>query len=291
MRLICPNCGAQYEVPDDVIPEAGRDLQCSNCGHTWFQLHPDHDAGLADDLGAPPPDEPWDEDPDTPPPPPQPVEPRPAMPKVEETPRRRLDPGVAEVLREEAEREARARAAESRGGLESQPDLGLTDPEEDPARQARDARDRMARIKGISTDIAPQDDGIDTVDAADTGTANRRDLLPDIDEINSTLRSSNDRKAKEPTGTVAARAQAKRSGGFQRGFALSILLAALLISVYAYAPRIAAQVPAAAPYLERYVAAVDRGRVWLDGQAKTVLSQLDALSSEAAEGGEMPAGE
>ncbi|MDC0135779.1 zinc-ribbon domain-containing protein, partial [Sulfitobacter sp.] len=31
MRLICPNCDAQYEVPDDVMPVAGRDVQCSNC--------------------------------------------------------------------------------------------------------------------------------------------------------------------------------------------------------------------------------------------------------------------
>ncbi|WP_297341065.1 zinc-ribbon domain-containing protein, partial [Pseudophaeobacter sp.] len=37
MRLTCPNCGAQYEVPDDVIPDEGRDVQCSNCGDTWFQ--------------------------------------------------------------------------------------------------------------------------------------------------------------------------------------------------------------------------------------------------------------
>ena len=40
MRLTCPNCGAQYEVPDEVIPETGRDVQCSNCGDTWFQTHP-----------------------------------------------------------------------------------------------------------------------------------------------------------------------------------------------------------------------------------------------------------
>ena len=42
MRLTCPNCGAQYEVPAEVIPESGRDVQCSNCGDTWFQTHPDH---------------------------------------------------------------------------------------------------------------------------------------------------------------------------------------------------------------------------------------------------------
>ena len=41
MRLICPNCSAQYEVPADVIPAEGRDVQCSNCQETWFQTHPD----------------------------------------------------------------------------------------------------------------------------------------------------------------------------------------------------------------------------------------------------------
>lgn len=37
MRLTCPNCKAQYEVDDSVIPNGGRDVQCSNCGHSWFQ--------------------------------------------------------------------------------------------------------------------------------------------------------------------------------------------------------------------------------------------------------------
>ena len=50
MRLTCPNCGAQYEVPDDVIPDEGRDVQCSNCGDTWFQQA----AGIAPDATADP---------------------------------------------------------------------------------------------------------------------------------------------------------------------------------------------------------------------------------------------
>ncbi len=31
----------QYEVPDEVIPVSGRDVQCSNCGDTWFVHHQD----------------------------------------------------------------------------------------------------------------------------------------------------------------------------------------------------------------------------------------------------------
>jgi predicted Zn finger-like uncharacterized protein len=38
MRLICPKCDAQYDISDDVIPDGGRDVQCSSCAHTWFQM-------------------------------------------------------------------------------------------------------------------------------------------------------------------------------------------------------------------------------------------------------------
>lgn len=38
MRLVCPNCSAQYEIDGSMIPDEGRDVQCSNCGHTWFEL-------------------------------------------------------------------------------------------------------------------------------------------------------------------------------------------------------------------------------------------------------------
>lgn len=40
MRLVCPSCEAKYEVPEDAIPETGRDVQCANCGHAWYQMRP-----------------------------------------------------------------------------------------------------------------------------------------------------------------------------------------------------------------------------------------------------------
>lgn len=37
MRIVCPKCVAQYEVDDSAIPETGREVQCANCNHIWFQ--------------------------------------------------------------------------------------------------------------------------------------------------------------------------------------------------------------------------------------------------------------
>ncbi len=36
MRLTCPNCGAEYEVPDGLVPEGGRHVQCTDCDTRWF---------------------------------------------------------------------------------------------------------------------------------------------------------------------------------------------------------------------------------------------------------------
>lgn len=61
MRLICPNCSAQYEIDVTLIPDEGRDVQCSNCGHTWFELPPAGEAaGLEESPDAAP--EPQDYD-------------------------------------------------------------------------------------------------------------------------------------------------------------------------------------------------------------------------------------
>ncbi|WP_128253233.1 zinc-ribbon domain-containing protein [Falsirhodobacter deserti] len=37
MRISCAECGAQYEVEATAIPDEGREVQCSACGHKWLQ--------------------------------------------------------------------------------------------------------------------------------------------------------------------------------------------------------------------------------------------------------------
>jgi predicted Zn finger-like uncharacterized protein len=263
MRLTCPNCGAEYEVPDEVIPTEGRDVQCSNCGDTWFQTHSSapvlDEEDLADDDPA---DEaeahvgqaPAAEAPRRP-------EPREASDKPstpEPATRRNLDPDIAGILKEEARMEAELRAGEARSGLESQPDLGLDDLPEEPERRAREARDRMARMRGEDPTAVPSTD-------QESLLGSRRDLLPDIEEINSSLRS------KQGTGEhnqVAApvAAPVRKKSGFSRGFAVAAIIVIVLALIYANAPDIARQVPAADPALNAYVTVVDQARLWLDNK-------------------------
>lgn len=252
MRLTCPNCGARYEVPDEVIPSEGRDVQCSNCGDTWYQNHPDSAQSDA---------EPDDGQPETVPEP-DPDSLRAALsdrPPAQEAPQQQeVSEGVSDILREEAEREAKLRTAEKAGPLESQPDLGLDNmPGDESSRRAQEASDRMARMRGQP--VSENDP------ATDTGA--RREMLPDIEDINSSLRAS-DEGAQSHTAVGLPRVEhrQKRKGGFTRGFALIVILGVLLALVYINAPKISNAVPQAEPVLSSYVSMVDQARLWLDAQ-------------------------
>lgn len=254
MRLICPNCDAQYEVPTEVVPTEGRDVQCSNCGQTWFQHHPDHAPPTEEEVAAE------------------------AIPENEERvkistqpQRKEIDPAVADILRQEAEHEAEIRDQENTG-LESQPDLGFDDSVDDEgARRAREARERMARMRGEEIE-------------ANTSVAalgSRRDLLPDIEEINSTLRSTNDRQF-----AVAENGDApvKKKRGFRFGFITVVLIAIVLAAIYIFAPDIAKAVPQVDPLISNYVSIVDQGRTWLDGQLQGLAKWLDATAASQNNG-------
>lgn len=369
MRLTCPNCAAQYEVDERVIPASGRDVQCSNCGQAWFQ--PPAGAALAetpeadDDLpfeeaGADPlPEAPADtgeaddlheaEEPAWPDPSAEldltgspglsgeaeaalaaaleddpaedpgeaedwpsddltdlqtapteetttqaahspatemsapglaaaglaaaaarpPAETAQAPRPEQELRRRSVDEAVLSVLREEAEREARARRSQS-PAMESQPELALPQaPPPQPAQPAAepDATERGATLRGEDPELE-----------AEIAAANRpprRELLPDIEEINSTLRATSER-GREAAAVDAPETLRRQRSGFRLGFGLSLGIALAFLGVYLGAPQIGARIPAAAPALASYVAAVDRGRIWLD---RTVSAQIDALTA------------
>ncbi|MEQ6202315.1 zinc-ribbon domain-containing protein [Sulfitobacter sp. HNIBRBA2951] len=274
MRLICPNCDAQYEVPDDVMPKAGRDVQCSNCGQTWFQNHPDFEPTAeeaAEDIPAP------DEEVAPPPPPPP--------PPAKEPERKQLDPAVADILRQEAEAEQAARRSAPQGGLESQPDLGMdledSMPEAEADRRAREARERMARLRGNEDAQLKASTGAEEAAAA-AALGSRRDLLPDIDEINSTLRSGSGRNGgAELEPEIEAPTHQRKRRGFRTGFLTVLLIFIVLAVLYIFAPRLAEAVPALEAPLQSYVMMVDNGRAWLDGKVQGILRSLDTAAEES----------
>ena len=260
MRLTCPNCDAEYEVDDSAIPDTGRDVQCSNCGHAWFQLPPEIELALEQEdelFGQPETSDPLPADlsDDPPPPPVAPAEPV----------RRNVDENLLAILREEAEREAAARKAEG-APLETQTELGLPPLGAVGAAAGADATtsQRIAQMKGI-----------DTEPAVPPRPAARRDLLPDIEEINSSLKGAEPMPS-DDAGTIAA----AKSRSFRSGFAFSVALAILAAAVYTAAPRISAHFPAAEGAMTSYVASVDTARVWLDGAIRAATQAVRNLAGE-----------
>lgn len=264
MRLICPNCDAEYEVDDAAIPDTGRDVQCSNCGHAWFQLPPEIELALEQEeelFGKPGATDPIPDLDEADEPAPAPAQPEPQ--------RRAVDENLLAILREEAEREAAARKAEA-APIETQPDLGLTPP---PAAAATTgglaaAARRIAQLKGQDVDPRP------------AKPAARRDLLPDIEEINSSLKGSDPIQDYDDDGSASQ--STRNARGFRSGFALSLVLAVFAAAVYTSAPRISAHLPVTEAPLQAYVAGVDQARLWLDGVMRAATDAVRGMTEGGA---------
>lgn len=231
MRITCPSCKAQYEIDDGLLPEDGREVQCSACGTVWFQDHP---LILTERRPAPvaPPEaseavtEAGDE----------------VSSDEQEAPSggaraKPVDEQVLEILRAEAAFEAEQRAREA-GGLETQPDLGLAGPAPWPS------------------DPAPEEPAERT----------KAPPFPDIEDISASLepiRNGRPRRGRTPEAVAVPPTSAERSSSFIRGLTLPLAVALILVALYLAAPMIGGAVPALAPVTEGYVGAVDglRGTV------------------------------
>jgi len=282
MRLLCPNCDAQYEVDDSVIPKDGRDVQCSSCGQTWFQKS----ASQLGDTDQPSADQANEQDVVTDQPDPKPEvepeveqvaeaeaeaeieiepdnEPEPEPELETEHEPLKADEAVLDVLRQEAALETEARHEEAQGGLETQPDLGLDDKTDNSeASLGAEISQRTAHLRGIEPEIETN--------------ASRSDLLPDIEEINSSLQNESAAETEE------AIAEIKRGrSGFRLGFGLIIILATLLFLAYVYAPQIVESAPSAEAFMVNYVETVDGLRLWLDQLMKSATEKMSSGTAES----------
>ncbi|MEM9395222.1 MAG: zinc-ribbon domain-containing protein [Pseudomonadota bacterium] len=261
MRLTCPNCEAQYEVANTAIPPQGREVQCSSCGHTWFErpkgAKPQRAVRLQEgETGQSHQDEGVSKD-------------EVAASGAPKLPRRDLDPSVAEILRAEATRETRERRQESETALESQEEFMLAtdgapvgpDPDDETLQSAmRPAPQRSLQVP-------------------------RRDLLPDIEEINSSLRA----KSVLRSGASAALTEeereerARRGRGFRIGFSAILLVALFALLLYSNADRVSATVPGLTAPVEGYVTQIDAIRVWLDEKMANGASAISGVLQGASE--------
>lgn len=262
MRLTCPSCNAQYEVDDAVIPRAGRDVQCSACGNTWFQypreialqmreadldddddddIEIDHEhedessetAGIAAAL----------RDPDR---------------------KQRIDKKVLDVLREEADREMEERRR-ANSGIETQGDLGLSR----PTRSKAAPQPIYGEDDPEEPDLPPLEDDIDD-DQPEQAPKNRRNLLPNIEELSSTLAPGGE--ARELTEDLPEAAASGGNAGFGKGITFVLLIALACVLVYIFAPLIANLVPALRGALITYVGLIDSARESVGGLLRGLLN-------------------
>lgn len=281
MRLICPNCDAEYEVDGDQISSEGRDVQCSNCAHTWLQMP----EGFDDTVAAEPPQEAPDlefdagddlddedvNDPDFAPP----------VGAQDMRARHSTDPGALDVIHEEVQHEMQRREAET-GGLETQTELGLDQGNYSPPPSA--APDPGPQ-EDAPADRATDADKGETGDATVAGLvpARRRpdgvksELLPDIEEINSTLAATPDPVYDEDGNLDETTTASGGRRGFRLGFGLMLLLTALILLFYAYAPALAERFPQFEPMITSAVNVIDKLRLVLENAAQGLLQLLNRL--------------
>ncbi len=284
MRIVCPACNAQYEIADDLLPEEGREVQCSACGTVWFQerrgTNPRVKPALAPSLSAAatmPPETAVSsaQVPLTDPPqagdaeagaadlPAHTQDGEPADTAISPNPDPEHEsaatlhnvkppsPETLDILRKEAEFEARQRAREA-NRLESQPDLGLLGAAPWPSNPRDDA---------IAAESAPSD-------PAQARDAPKGAAFPDIEDISASLdpiSSARGRSGASGDKILVPPTSAERNASFIRGLIMPLAVALVLVALYLIAPVIGSAVPALTPVTSGYVNAVDGLRITLAG--------------------------
>ncbi|WP_428545351.1 hypothetical protein [Profundibacter sp.] len=257
---------------DSVIPSEGRDVQCSSCGHTWFQKSaaqleadgetpvdaPKQDAEQETDATPETTDEVDTEAAET-----SKTTDESGKDASEEQPApRKTDESVLGILREEAAREAAAREKDAKGTQDPKPKAGLD--------LSKTSSDTPPDVSIASAKPHPDSQ------PAESGSSAHRDRLPDIDEINSTLRAATDSLDES-----AEEDEAQPSGrrGFRLGFSLVLILATLGLLAYIFAPDIVQRFPESEPYMTNYVEQVNNLRDWLDQMMKAATDKMSGTAS------------
>ena len=273
MRLICPNCNAQYNVADDAIPQGGRDVQCSSCEKTWFQTRKSRilsrEVSRIVSTPAPPAAKSTSRDAsahDTP----QganSTKDGPEHEPVTDKPRhRQIDPSVANILRKEAAR-SHGVTDYSAGGTSKRRE---TSPE-----VVAETRKRIAQFTEVEGS-APASASQGGTSMSGSGAKPDPRSVPEINEINAALRGR--AEAKDGSGlTELDKHNAARRQGFRRGFLIVLILMGAIVLPYVYAEQIVAQMPELSGYMATYVAVIEQLRVSLNAFTGGIIETVSNL--------------
>lgn len=223
MRIICPNCSAQYDVDASLFPEAGREVQCAQCETKWVQYPaPPEPMPLTQPVAAPSARLPQSE-----------------RDAIRAAVQDEMDISGQEAQQQKAEEEdlmasLRQQLAEDDTDYDNVPD--------DDRVSGRRSVSRAADIAGVAVEPEePQGGGIFAAakPAQEKEKAKPNALAAALQEYE--------------------RERGPRRGG-RAGFLFAVLLAGLAAGAYFGRNHIATYYPPAKPYLEDYVRVVDQSR-------------------------------
>ncbi|WP_157994824.1 zinc-ribbon domain-containing protein [Paracoccus tegillarcae] len=253
LRLKCPECGTEYRLAEGAIPAAGRNVECSSCGHVWLQ------PGNAPAPATKAPQATPESAPKTP----AASQPQPQL-------NRPLPASVLSVLQEEAELSRR-----QRGGEVAPPAAPPKQPPGEPAEDwpATTVTDGASVGASMTLPLA--------TDRPQTGPAPSRHInakpsrpaqaAPAHQTMEETVTRTTPHRADPPPepqkeaadlSSIARPIDDHGSSAYRRGLRWSIAIAAALLLVYLAAPRLADQGAPGAKLMEWRIA-VDDGRNWL----------------------------
>jgi hypothetical protein len=252
-------------VPEKNVPSSGREVQCSACGHTWFQTHPSlkklqepvKDSGQETETAS--------------------EEIQTVLEKSDlegsgqpgetnGTSSSRLHPTVAEVLKEEARREVAVRAAEN---LETQPELGIDEALVQTVPSFDISEPQSKEMSSILLDPDPKELKELYPKTAQMDTGFSGDRLPEQKNINYSLSPAESKKRKiSDKGGQAKRVDYQRMK--RRGLVTGIMIVVCFFLIYQFSGDIVQAMPQSEQLLKVYVQLVDQLRLISDqwiGQA------------------------
>ena len=258
MRLTCPNCGAEYEVPAGMIPPGGKHVQCSNCHTRWFMRSGSvrsPEAGLRLVGGEDREDAPeerdfvWEGAGGG------------AAPQEDGVPEETadsMDPAAADRDAAETAEAKVAGDAPQETSVREDTDSGEIEPESGAPAQGEPAEDQHG---ATDPEAAPAAPGLATVPAYAPPV--ERAAAPDT-------AGPRPRRLELPADAMPPAPPPPRPANrLAAGLLLGFLIVAALVSAYVWRAPIAAAVPAAAPALTAWGETVDKARVWIDDQINT----------------------